>query len=600
MSRTGLVWLGCFMVLLAGCLNSPPPKPEVRVPGDYTYTKEYIRWFVHQQMKKHNVTGLSLALVDDQRIVWAEGFGYADRAHNVPATPETLYRAGSITKLLTATAIMQLVERGLIDLDQPIKTYLPEFSVKTRFPDAPPMTIRHVLTHHSGLPRDMLRGMWSSTPQPYATVLDDLPTRYVLHPPNYIFSYSNLGMTVLGQVIERLSSMPYATYVSRKIFEPVGMTTASIETGVAASPLMAHAYNKGKEEPELPLRDIPAGGLNTSVVDLSRFVQMVFAQGLAGDRQVVKPETLKLMLTQQNQDVLLDLDLKTGLGWWLSDIGELHQDTVGTVASHAGGTLHYMNQLIALPDHKLGAVVMSDSSDAMETVTKIAEKLLTSALEAKSGVTVKAAAPTDIPIIPPSPEQLAEYEGQYSTVVGMMKVARSGDHLRAEAMGKSFRLVPRPQQELGIEYKWLGLFPIDLGPLGKVTFSRATMAGRDVLIARNPQQSRMVMGERIRPVPIPSAWLRRVGRYEITGLPEEEALVDRLRLSVQDEFLVVTGRFTKPKPVEFNLALEPLSDTEAVVRGVGFGTGETLEVIQRSGEEFGRYAGYVLKRTSTE
>ena len=570
------------------------------MPGDYSYTKEYIRWFVHQQMKKHDVTGLSLALVDDQRIVWAEGFGYADKAHNVPATPETLYRAGSITKLFTATAIMQLVERGLIDLDQPLTTYLPEFSVKTRFPDSSPITMRHILTHHSGLPRDMLRGMWSSTPQPYATVLGDLTTSYVLHPPNYIFSYSNLGMTVLGHVIERMSGMPYATYVSRKIFEPVGMTTASIETGVAASPLMAHAYNKGKEEPELLLRDIPAGGLNASVLDLARFAQVVFAQGRSGNHQVVKPETLKEMLTPQNQDVSLDLDLKTGLGWWLSDIGELHQDTVGTVASHAGGTFHYMNQLIALPDHKLGAVVMSNSSTGREIVGKIAAALLTSAIEVKSGIPSKEAAPAETLVIPFSPEQLAEYEGQYSTVVGVMKVARSGDHLRAEAMGKSFRLVPRPQQELGIEYKWLGLFPIDLGQLGKVTFSRATMAGRDVLIARNHQQSRMVVGERIRPVPIPSAWLRRVGHYEIMDLPAEEVSLDRLRLSVQDEFLVVTGRFTKPKPVEFTLALKPLSDTEAVVMGLGFGSGETLEVIQQSGEEFGQFSGYRLKRTSTE
>lgn len=600
MAHVRLAWLACIVALLTGCLNSAPPKPETRVPGDYAYTKEYIRWFVQQQMKKHDVTGLSLALVDDQRIVWAEGFGYADKAHNAPATPETLYRAGSITKLFTATAILQLVEHGLIDLDQPITTYLPEFSFKTRFPDALPITIRHVLTHHSGLPRDILRGMWTVNPQPYATVLDELKEEYVSYPPNYIFSYSNLGMTVLGQVIDRMSSEPYGACISRAIFDPAGMTTASIQTGVASSPLMAHAYNNGKEEPELPLRDIPAGGLNASVVDLARFAQVVFAQGRSGNHQVVKPETLKEMLTPQNQDISLDLDLKTGLGWWLSDIGELHQDTVGTVASHAGGTFHYMSQLIALPDHKLGVMVMSNSSDAMEAVTRIAEKLLASALEAKSGLATDAVTHSDTPVIPPSPEQLAEYEGRYSTAFGMMKVARSGDHLRAEAMGKSFRLVPRPQQELGIEYKWLGLFPIDLGQLGKMTFSRATMAGRDVLIARNHQRSRMVVGERIHPVPIPSAWLRRVGRYEIIDLREEEANVDRLRLSVQDEFLVVTGRLTKPKPVEFTFALKPLSDSEAVVMGLGFGAGETLEVIHQSGEEFGQFSGYRLKRTSTE
>ncbi len=600
MAHVRLAWLACFAALFMGCHSSAPPKPEIRAPGDYAYTKEYIRWFVEQQMKKHDVTGLSLALIDDQRIVWAEGFGYADRAHNVPATPETLYRAGSITKLFTATAVMQLVERGLLDLDQPIKTYLPEFSVKTRFPEASPITIRHILTHHSGLPRDILRGMWTNNPQPYTTVLNDLKTRYVLHPPNEMFSYSNLGMTVLGQVIERMSGEPYAAYISRAIFDPAGMTTASIETRVASSPLMAHAYNKGKEEPELPLRDIPAGGLNASVVDLARFAQVVFAQGWSGDHRILKPETLTMMLTPQNNEVPLDLDLKMGLGWLLADLPDLKVTGLGTVASHTGGTFHFLSQLATLPDHKLGAVVMSNSSTSGEIVNKIVAELLTSALEAKSGIVSKEATPADTSVTPLSPAQLAEYEGRYGTAFGMMKVAKSGDHLRAEAMGKSFRLVPRPRQELGIEYKWLGLFPIDLGQLGKMTFSHAMMADRDVLIARNHQQSRMVVGERIHPVPIPSAWLRRVGRYEIMDLPEEEVRVDRLRLSVQDEFLVVTGRITRPKPVEFTFALEPLSDTEAIVTGLGVGAGETLEVIHQSGEEFGHFSGYRLKRTSPE
>lgn len=593
-------WLLCCFMLLAGCASSPPPKPETRQPGNYEYTKEYIRWFTQQQMKKHDVTGLSLALIDDQRIVWAEGFGYADRAHNVPATPETLYRAGSITKLFTATAVMQLVERGLIDLDQPVKTYLPEFSFKTRFPDAPPITIRHILTHHSGLPANIPLGMWSNNPQPYATVLHDLKTRYVLHPPNQIFSYSNLGMAILGQVIERVSGEPYATYVSRAIFDPIGMTTASMETGVATSPLMAHAYLKGKEEPELPLRDIPAGGLNASVLDLARFVQMVFAQGQAGSHHVVKPETLSGMLSTQNTDVPLDLDFKIGLGWWLSDIDRLHQDTLGTVASHAGGTYHFRSQLITLPNQKLGVVVMTNSSTGGETVIKIATELLTSALEAKSGFLAEDSKQHDTPVIPLSPEQLAKYEGWYNTGAGVAKVTRSGGQLHAEVMDKSFRLVPRHNQELGLEYKVLGLYSLDLGQLGQMTFSRTTMAGHELLVGRTDQKSRMVMGERIAPVPISPRWLRRVGTYDMIDVGEEGALLDRLRVSVQDGFLVLTGRFIKPTAFEFTHALAPLSDTEAVVMGFGFAAGETVEVVQQAGEEVLQYSGYQLKRISAE
>ncbi|HEX6727006.1 MAG TPA: hypothetical protein VF078_06600, partial [Nitrospira sp.] len=107
----------------------------------------------------------------------------------------------------------------------------------------------------------------------------------------------------------------------------------------------------------------------------------------------------------------------------------------------------------------------------------------------------------------------------------------------------------RHQQALGLEYKVLGLFPIDLGQLGKITSSHATMTGRDLLVGRINQQSRMVVGERIHPVPIPSSWLRRVGSYDIIDVGQEETLLDRLRLTVQDGFLVLTGRFTKPTPL---------------------------------------------------
>ena len=95
----------------------------------------------------------------------------------------------------------------------------------------------------------------------------------------------------------------------------------------------------------------------------------------------------------------------------------------------------------------------------------------------------------------------------------------------------------------------LGLFPIDLGQLGKITSSHATMTGRDLLVGRINQQSRMVVGERIHPVPIPFSWLRRVGSYDIIDVGQEETLLDRLRLTVQDGFLVLNGRFTKPTPL---------------------------------------------------
>lgn len=154
------IGMGIFVVaffMCSGC-STMPKKPDSLARKDYSYTKDYISWLIKKEMKKNDVTGLSLALVDDQRIVWAEGFGFADVGHHIPATPDTVYRIGSISKLFTATAAMQLAEQGRLDINQPLQSYLPEFSVKSRFASAISITPRTLMTHHSGLPSDLQKG----------------------------------------------------------------------------------------------------------------------------------------------------------------------------------------------------------------------------------------------------------------------------------------------------------------------------------------------------------------------------------------------------------------------------------------------------------
>ena len=244
---------------------------------------EYVSALVRHEMKKRDVTGLSIALVDDQRVVWAEGFGYADKAGNVPASPETVYRVGSISKLFTATAAMQLAERGRMDIDRPLGDYLPGFSIRTRFADAAPITPRSIMTHHSGLPSDYLKGMWTRDPEPFTRVAGRLKDEYAANPPGTVFSYSNLGVTLLGDAIGKAAGRDFVSYVRDEILLPLGMSRSSFSTSADRTPLAAKGYRKGKEAEDPPLRDVPAGGLNTSVLDLSRFVRMV----LAGERPAI-------------------------------------------------------------------------------------------------------------------------------------------------------------------------------------------------------------------------------------------------------------------------------------------------------------------------
>ena len=123
-----LILILLCLLIPVGCATAPKKPIDMQTEG-YEYTKKYVSWLIRQEMEKNNVQGLSIALVDDQQIIWAQGFGYTDVGKRIPATQETVYATGSIAKLFTIVAALQLAEQNKIHLDQPLRTYLPEFSI---------------------------------------------------------------------------------------------------------------------------------------------------------------------------------------------------------------------------------------------------------------------------------------------------------------------------------------------------------------------------------------------------------------------------------------------------------------------------------------
>jgi len=245
----------CFMFACA----TAPTKPEATTLGDYEQTKQCVSQLIKKEMKRNRVTGLSIALVDDQRIIWAEGFGFADKANKVPATQETVYKVGSISKLFTAMATMRLMEQGKIDIDKPLQTYLPEFSVRSRFPNQDPITLRCLMTHHSGLPYFLLKGATAKNPEPFTKVVTLIKDDYITYPPNFVFAYSNVGFTLLGHALERVSGRDFVSLTDELLLRPMSMTHSSFSPGPDLQPLVSKGYHKGKEKEEGPMRDIPRG-----------------------------------------------------------------------------------------------------------------------------------------------------------------------------------------------------------------------------------------------------------------------------------------------------------------------------------------------------
>jgi CubicO group peptidase (beta-lactamase class C family) len=223
----------------------------------YKAVKEKMTEIIKQELEKTNAVGLSIALVDDQQIVWAQGFGYQDKENQIPATENTIYQVASITKLFTVLAAMQLAEQEKLDIDQPLQKYLRDFSMKSRFASNQPITARTIMTHHSGILSDHLKGCMS---KPYSSLVKDLQDEYVAFPPNYIFSYSNAAFTLLGHTVATVSKKEYSDYIQDELLCPIGMQHSFIANFPSAdNPLMSKNYSKGQEDKAYPLRDIPAG-----------------------------------------------------------------------------------------------------------------------------------------------------------------------------------------------------------------------------------------------------------------------------------------------------------------------------------------------------
>jgi len=587
------LFVGIFLTffVLFGCAT--PTQKSGMSRDSYKGTRNAITSLIQDEMKRHNIQGMSIALVDDQRIVWAEGFGYADRDKRIAAMPETIYPAGSIAKLFTITAALQLADEKRIDLDQPLRTYLPDFSMKTRFVDSGPITPRTIMTHHSGLPSDHLREMISRDPTSLAETERELRDEWVAYPPNFIFSYSNVALRLLGLVIERISYKDFDSHLRDTLFLPLNMVNTSFVPEPHMSPLLSKGYRGGWEAEEILLRPLPSpeGPAYSSVIDLGRFIRMIFAGGKVGDLQILRPETLSEAIQPQNTDISLDLDFRIGLGWFLND-PDIRNG--GLVVSHGGTLSLFHSQLTLLPEHKLGVVVLSNSSGAVHVVSRIAEETLKIALEEKTGIKQPALERMGKePVIPWPETLLKDYAGHYATGLRVFTVRAKNGKLHTRLMGRKVQLVLHPSGRFSLRYRLFGLIPVKLGQFEQVKFSVDSIQGRKIL-ALHHKGKRHLLGEKIEASPVTEAWLRRVGEYGLVDPGNYLPVIEKAELKYEDQFLMLDVRI--PMLGDYGIerlqfAIQPVSDTEAVLLGLGRNMGETIQVVIDHGGERLHYSG---------
>lgn len=584
MSRFFRNFYGFFLgaLLLTGCATPPPLGTG---DNDYGRLQAYLDWYIPRQMAKHDVPGLSIALVEGSRLVWAKGYGYADVERAIPADAETVYQLGSVSKVMTATAALKMVERGRMNLDRPIAEYLPEFVVQSRWPDTTPITPRMLLAHYSGLPTFRLKGFFSN--QPLGGVLDELRSDYLAYPPGTVFNYSNVGMNVLGLAIERVSGQEFAAHLQQEVFQPLAMHDTSFVLNDRIAAKLAQGYIKGLPAPPTPVRDTPAAALLSNANDMSRFMRFALAGAATQAAAPLGDNLRRAMFTPQYTDSPFHFSQEFGLGWFLDGL-PIHG--AGRVVWHNGGTRAYLSQMVLLPEKQLGVVVLTNSDSAKSLVYELTEEVLRRALQVRDGVVPVSPAPPR-PAVAVAPEVLQNYVGDYSLMGALAHVSLDGARLKFHVLDHELDLVPMSPTEFRVEKSILGLFSFAI-PFPPLKFVSA--GGREFALLHDRT---LAVAEKVPPYALTPVWQARAGEYRIIN-PDDHYLVnlEHCRMLVEDGRLLLDLEISGIEDRRVKIVIMPYTDTESYVFGLGRNVGDTTVAYRANGRQRVLYSGFIFER----
>ncbi len=361
MKKNRLLFLLMFIFTFHSYAQSPI---TIAQHVEVTEKLDLLEIWVNEQMEYYNLPGLSMGIVYDQELIWAKGFGYANVEKQIPMTPKTIFRIASITKLFTSTAIMQLRDAGKLSLNDPIRKYLPWFKIKNRFPDEPEITIWHILTHTSGLPREAAFPYWTDRKFPsLEQIKEKLPQQETIFPPETKWEYSNLAMALLGAIVEAASGEKYEIYIKKHILDPLNMRYTNVIFPKEQKDLLATGY--GIRLPDgtrqiMALTDtkglIPAANITSNIIDLAKFISAQFAES----NQIKKEQILKASTLRQMHRVQW-LNPSWSSGWGLG-FGIRHYGN-RTLIGHGGWVGGYRSQIYFDKKSKVGVVVFSNGED---------------------------------------------------------------------------------------------------------------------------------------------------------------------------------------------------------------------------------------------
>lgn len=436
---------------------------NVRDSIDYSSLINELKDSIPKQMEENKIPGLSIALIDGNNLVWTEGFGYTDLTKDHKVTPDTLFSLQSISKTYTATGFLIAVSKGLVELDDPLRKYYPEFTVNSRFgeSEADKITFRHLLSHRSGLTHEAPVGNnFSDKECTFEEHIKSISDTWLKYPVGERCSYSNLGIDLVGYGLQLISGKPFPEYMKEELFDPLGMTNSTYnQRYVKENRVFAKGHTDDDETPQDLIPMIPSGSLFSSARDMAKFVLFHLSGGIVNGKRLIDETILEEMYKPQFP-VKNQLNERFALG-----IGRYRMfDTV--LLSHSGGGYGYLTDQRWLPEYNIGVVVLTNqhyhnvhgtiANDALGKMIKLKYGMIP---EGKPFKTVEF---TDKPVISLKTDKLYRLEGDYWVDAGLMLVrVMDGELYRTLPGGEPGKLTPHSETEFTNPKGELFIFKLD-------------------------------------------------------------------------------------------------------------------------------------------
>lgn len=379
--------------------------------------------FVHEQMQQWQVPGVAIGIFDRDDVEFA-GFGIANIETGQPVAPETLFQIGSISKIFTTTLALSLVDDGLLDLDTPIVTYVPEL-VLADTAAREQITLRHLLTHRAGFYGDRFddQGDGDDALERAVRAFGDLPQTTAV---GELFTYCNAGFDLAGRAIENILGQTFESAMQTRVFEPLGLERSTYFAREAIRHSVSVGHKVGGEDGQtvadpwpIPRRSNSAGGITTNAPELIRFAVMHLRNGVLGDQRIISEASAKTMVSSQ---IEADYEFRRGLGWMMRSFGGLQ------TIEHGGGTNGFMSRLILIPEQHYAIAVLTNG----EFGTPLHAAVTKRAIEDRFGVTI--ASPGRIAL---SPEQLQRFTGRFVHQLGDSTIIVQNNRLMMNRLSRN-------------------------------------------------------------------------------------------------------------------------------------------------------------------